>query len=659
SIAPGAMVSLYTAADTSVQSGLLLAAQRAVDDDQAPVLSTSYGECEQDLGAAGNQFFAALWEQAAAQGQTSFVAAGDNGSAGCDIFGAGQPAQYGLAVSGFSSTPWNVSVGGTDFYYSTYNGSASAQKNQIGQYWNLNATSQPAVSLLQTVPEQPWNQAFGLNLDDGGVYDPNINGITIVAGSGGASTLYQKPAWQSGKGVPADSKRDLPDVSLFAADNENGSFWIYCTGPDGCLPDNEMGYIDTFAVGGTSASSPAMAAIMAIVDQKYGPQGQANFIFYPLATQHPTDFHDIAIGSNDVPCVSGTTDCMSSTTNDNTNGFDTLGHYYATVGYDQATGLGSVDANLLVQNWNSLSFKPSATALNVSQTSFTHGAAVTVNVSVTGTGGTPTGDVGLVTNASAASNTGIGEVALSNGAASTTLDSLPGGKYELTAKYTGDTIFAPSTASIALNVQPENSNISLTGNYWNNSTNAFAALASGAGYPYGTYIVLDAQPRGVSAPSGQLDGLATGTVTFTDPVASSSVNSGPVNINRLGIAEWQPSVTLPVGNNAVTASYPGDGSFKASSNNPPLSFTISKAQSFAVLYASPQAIAVGSTTTLSLMVAAPYSGPPCDDGACTFLFPLVIPPTENATFSVGTTQLGTAPLVPNTGASGYAWATLN
>jgi subtilase family serine protease len=119
--APGATITLYTAADTSVQSGLYLAAQRAVDDDQASILSTSYGLCEQDLGSAGNQFWYSLWEQAAAQGQTPFVSAGDGGPAGCDSFDSDQPAQYGIAMNGFSSTPWNVSVGGTDFYYSSYN----------------------------------------------------------------------------------------------------------------------------------------------------------------------------------------------------------------------------------------------------------------------------------------------------------------------------------------------------------------------------------------------------------------------------------------------------------------------------------------------------------------------------------------------------------
>lgn len=654
-LAPGAMINLYTAADTSVQSGLLLAAQRAIDDDQAPVLSMSYGECEQALGTAGNQFWASLWEQAAAQGQTTFVSAGDGGSAGCDNFDLAQPAQYGLAVSGFSSSPWNVSVGGTDFFYSSYNGSASAQQAELATYWNLTPTNQPAVSLLQPVPEQPWNRAFGLNLYDGGVYNPSANGATIVGGGGGVSSIYPKPTWQAGKGVPADGKRDIPDVSLFAAVGENASFWLACGGSDGCV--DLFGTYRIFAIGGTSASSPAMAAIMALINQKYGPQGQAGYIFYPLAAQHPNVFHDITIGSNDVPCQAGA-GCALSSLNDNTKGFDTLGHYYATAGYDPATGLGSVDANLLLQYWNSLSFKPSATALTLSQTSFPHGTPVQVSAAVSGSGATPSGDIGLVTTASAASNTSMGELTLANGAASATFNNLPGGQYQLTAKYTGDTVFAPSSASVSLNVAPEGSTLALSGNVWSNSSNGFVPLTSGSSYPYGTYILLDAQPSGVNAPHGALDGLATGTVIFTDSVGSSSSASGPVNINRVGIAEWAPALALPVGASSLSASYSGDSSFNPSASATPLTFTVSKALTAASLSA-PSPIAVGSTTTLSLFVGVPYSGPPCFDGSCTFAFPFIAPPTGTVTFTIGNASLGTVPVVPNTGASGYAWATLN
>ena len=678
-VAPGATINLYAAADTSVQSGLLLAAQRAVDDDQASVLSTSYGTCEQGLGSAGNQFWAGLWEQAAAQGQTSFVSAGDSGSAGCDDFDIPQPAQYGLAVSGFASTPWNISVGGTDFFYASYDGSTADQNAELATYWDLTPTDimAPATSLLKPVPEQPWNRAFGLNLYDGGVYDPSTNGATIVGGSGGASSCssgmeasdgsfasctggYAKPAWQSGKGVPSDGARDIPDVSLFAANGENDSFYPICAGTDDCT--DVLGEINfkISAVGGTSASSPEMAGIMALINQKFGRQGLANYILYPLATQYPQVFHDVTIGSNNVPCNQGTPNCAVSTLNDNTKGDLTLGHYYATAGYDEATGLGSVDANLLLQYWNSLSFKSSSTTLSLSQTSFTHGTPIHLSVGVSGNGaGTPSGDVGLATTASPALNTGLNELTLQDGAAAATVDNLPGGQYQLTAKYAGDTVFAPSNSPpVPLDVAPENSTISLSGNYWNTASNSFMPLSAGASYPYGTYFAVDAQPIGLNAPQGGSDGTATGTITFSDVATTGTVNSGAVNINVNGIAEWQSSVELPVGTNHVSASYSGDPSFNASTTATPLTFSVSKAQTYSFLGANPSPIAVGSATTLILNLGAPFAGPPCDLGACTFAFPSIAGPTGTVTFSFGATVLGSVAVVSSAGV-GATDATVN
>lgn len=650
-VATGSTINLYTAADTSVQQGLLLAAQRAVDDDQAAVLSLSYSECEAELGRAGNQFWAGLWEQAAAQGQTPFVAAGDSGSAGCDDFNSGQAAQSGLAVNGFASSPWNVAVGGTDFFYSTYSGTSDAQQQQLATYWNPTVASFPPVtSLLQTIPEQPWNHAFGLNLSDGGVYDPSKNGTSIVGGSGGASVFYQKPAWQNGRGVPADGARDLPDVSLFAADGENGSFYVMCAGADNCVAGPGGGYIQIIGVGGTSASTPEMAGIMALVNEKYGRQGQANFIFYPLAAQHRSVFHDVAIGSNNVPCQQGSPNCAVSALNDNTNGFYTLGHYYANAGYDQATGLGSVDANLLLQYWNSLTFTPSATTLSTSQTTFTHGTPITLNVSVSGTGGTPSGDVGLVTNASPASNTSMGELTLSKGTASTTVNNLPGGEYQVTAKYTGDTVFAPSNSNpMTLNVAPENSTVSLTATYWSNSSNAFTAVANSASYPYGTYIAVDGQPKGVNSPQGSTDGLATGTIIFNDSVGGISTSSNPVGIDREGIAEWVPAIVLPVGTHTLSASYSGDPSFNASSNSAAVTFTIGKAQPGAYLVARPSPIALGSITELDFSVGAGYDSPLPAPPSSTYAFSSPVSPTGSVTFSYGTTVLGTVTLAANYG----------
>ncbi|MGD0793865.1 MAG: Ig-like domain repeat protein [Terriglobales bacterium] len=651
-VAPGATINLYTSAGTSLQYGLNLAAQRAVDDDVATVLSTSYGGCEQNLGSAGNQFWAALWEQAAAQGQTSFVSAGDGGPAGCDNFDTAQVAQDGIAVNGIASTPWNVAVGGTDFYYSSYNGSASAQQSQLETYWDTVPTLFPTTSLLQRVPEQPWNEPFGLNISTGGVYNPNSS--TIVAGSGGPSSCstgvegsngtyssctggYAKPAWQSGTGVPADGARDLPDVSLFAAAGENDSFSPICTFAGECIVSD--GDLTITVVGGTSVSSPAMAGIMALVNQKYGAQGQANFTLYPLAAQHPSAFHDVTVGSNVVPCQPGSPNCTLSTVNDNTKGFYTLGGYYAGPGYDLATGLGSVDANLLVNYWDSLTFKPTTTTLSLSSTTFTHGTPVDVNVDVTGSGGTPSGDVALVSTASPASDTGLGEVTLKSGAGSATVNNLPGGQYQVTARYAGDSVFATSRSTpIALNVAAENSTVSLSGNTYNYGSNSFTPLSNGGSYPYGTYIAIDAQPRGVNAAQGSLDGIATGTLTFADTASSGSTSSGALNLDRTGFAEWVPSAGFSVGTHNLSASYSGDASFNASSSSTPLGFTITKIAPGINLYVGPvlafrttTTIGLGTATTLTLIVG---------------ITAVAAPPTGTATFYLGNTVLGTATLGP-------------
>ena len=644
-VAPGAAINLYTSEGTSLQYGLNLAAQRAVDEDVATVLSTSYGTCEQDLGSSGNQFWAGLWEQAAAQGQTSFVSAGDGGPAGCDNFNAEQPAQYGIAVNGIASTPWNVAVGGTDFYYSSYNGTSAAQQTQLESYWNMVPTIFPTTSLLQPVPEQPWNDSFGLDLYNGGVYNPNVP--TIVGGSGGPSNCstgvegsngtyssctagYAKPPWQSGSGVPVDGVRDVPDVSLFAAAGEDDTLYPFCPGEGYCVESD--GNLTIGIVGGTSASSPAMAGIMALINQKYGPQGQANYILYPLAVQHPSAFHDITTGSNIVPCQQGSPNCTLSTAPDNTKGYYAFG-YYAGPGYDLATGLGSVDASLLVQYWNSLGFKSTSTTLSLSQTSFIHGTPVKVSVGVSGSGGTPSGGVALVTTAKSVNDTGVSALTLQSGAASATVNTLPGGQYQVTARYNGDGTFASSTSTpVTVNVTPESSSLFLFGSYYSYDTNTSGILANGGTYPYGASIALNASAVGASAAPGSTDGIATGTVVFTDAASTGTINSGSVNVGSASTAVWTPA-QFGAGTHSVTAHYSGDASYNASSASTPFNFTTTRAVPAAQLWTGSAAVARGQSATFVLTVAINSTASP---------------PTGTATFYAGNTVLGTATVAQTT-----------
>jgi hypothetical protein len=373
-----------------------------------------------------------------------------------------------------------------------------------------------------------------------------------------------------------------------------------------------------------------MAGIMALVNQKFGAQGQANFVLYPLAAQQSSVFHDITMGSNNVPCQQGSPSCTLSTLKDNTTGFFTLGQFYAAPGYDQATGLGSFDANLLIKYWNSLTFTSTTTTLNLSQTSFTHGAPINVSVAVTGTGGTPSGDIALVTTAGPSTNKGLGELTLQSGTASATLNDFPGGQYQVTARYAGDAVFAPSSSSaVTVNVAPENSTVSLSGKSFDTTNNTLVPVSNGASYAYGTFIALDAQPQGISAPPGSQDGVPTGMITFTDAASPGTVSSGSLNLDSKGLAEWIPAAGFPVGSHSVSAAYSGDASFNASSSTTPITFTITKSVPQAISSADPKTIGAGYSTTLTTIVG---------------IFGYAGQPTGTVTFSFGSTILGTAPL---------------
>jgi len=593
-VAPDATVDLVIGGDTAMESGLFLAAEHAVYGNVAPVISLSFGQCESSLaGSAG--FLNNLWEQAAAQGITVMVSAGDSGSAGCD----GDNSEYatqGQAVSGYASTPYNVAVGGTDFYYSDYSQGLAAMEGQFGTYWNTAASNTtPAVSIKGVIPEQPWN-----NSQYGKTISTLINGAqptstTIGAGGGGSSLLYTtKPAWQTGFG---DTARDLPDVSLFASNGSNATYIPICAVDGDCQTASAGESIQFSGVGGTSASSPSFAGIMALVNQKYGPQGQADFVLYPLSKQFPAAFNDVANGTNSVPCESGTINCIPVTPGvtiidgngdsilEGQIGTGTTPWYNATAGYDEASGLGTVDANQLITDWNKVTFTKTTTTLTPSSTSFTHGTAITVSGDVTAGSGTPTGNVALMTSSTEPDNQGSGLASFVNGDPSTfplsggaytgLVSTLPGGTYNIWGQYSGDaTNAAGSSTPVSITVAPESSGIYLslispTGTF--NSSNP-----PGTTVDYGTQLNLSAIVTSSSANGCLTAGAgcsgyapATGTVVFSD-------NSKPLDtatINTEGDAEY--NAPFAIGSHSVSASYAGDNSYKASTASA-IQFTVTQ-----------------------------------------------------------------------------------
>jgi subtilase family serine protease len=294
-VAPAATVKFVVGASTQITDGVDLSAQYIVNHATAPVVSTSYGSCEQDMGASELAFYNALWEQAASQGMSAFVSSGDSGASGCNS--GSSSAGSGKAVNGLCSSPYSTCVGGTEFN----------EGSNPAQYWSATNTASYG-SALGYIPEKVWNES-GSN-----------GGSGLWSSGGGASVVYPEPAWQkavSGTSA-ANGMRAVPDVAMAAAGHdgyiiyENGSLWV---------------------IAGTSAASPSFAGVMALVVQSKGGtgQGNANAGLYPLVNAARNPFHSTPSGNNSVPGVVGFTASGGT--------------------YNLATGLGSVDGALLVGEW--------------------------------------------------------------------------------------------------------------------------------------------------------------------------------------------------------------------------------------------------------------------------------------------------------------------
>jgi hypothetical protein len=642
--APKALTTLYIASNTDIQSGLLLALQRAVNDNAVAILNISFGECEQDLGAGTDALLNEVYEQAAAEGITITVASGDSGAAGCDVgtLAFGEAAGAGLAVNGFASTPWNVAVGGTDFDVLN-----TTNLSTIGQYIQLPTATSTQVgtppyfnSALAYIPEEPWNDSTGTwsayanntpykwgngpentMAGGGGLSSKAVCSGTISSTTGDCSgTLsgYLKPAFQSSL-TPADSVRDLPDVSLFAGtfmsdDGDSQDFnsaWSFCsdgaTNGDGgnytdCVPaKGTVGCNGTCAIsnlgtsttpiGGTSTSAPAMAGILALVVQHQGGQrlGQADYGIYNLAANNPSVFHDISQGNNSVLCAAGSVNCGA-------NGF--IAGYNAGAGYDYATGIGSLDVAKFVNAWSSISFATttstltaglSSTSLSSGAISTVHGTAVYFKVAVSPNAAT--GNIVLNTTSNQENSDSIMTAPISNGVATFSTQALPAGTYTVAARYGGDTTNAASLSqAIPVTITSENSGLQLNLNVYNAQTGALTAT-SPANAIYGSKIALDVTPY------GNTEGLAKGNpATGTVTLSQGGVKLVAVLLNSEGIASYElgPS-TLSPGPYTFTAAYSGDSSYSPSTTVQ--SITITKAALVLSFINPPKGTVLGPTGT--------------------------------------------------------------
>jgi subtilase family serine protease len=395
--APSATIEVASCADSTTTFGGLLALQNLVNSKAPPaIVSISYGECEAVNGATQNAAYNSTYQQAVALGISVFVAAGDSGAAGCDpdLIGYNQPAKYGVSVSGFASTPYNVAVGGTDFG-DTYAGTNAT-------YWTSGNTKTYG-SAKSYVPEIPWNDTcasvlisltFGYSTPygssgfcnsseganfqalGGGSGGPSgcATGKPAVAGVvGGTCKGYAKPAWQSVLNNPADKVRDLPDVALFAANGLWSHYYPFCfsdtaAGGVACTgaPVNWSG------AGGTSFASPIMAGVEALINQVHGKQGNPNPTLYKLASAEygtkgdalcystkgkgvsaACTFYDVTLGDMDSACT-GTHSCYTPSGSVGVLSTSDSAYkpaYKSGIGWDFATGIGTINVKNLVTNW--------------------------------------------------------------------------------------------------------------------------------------------------------------------------------------------------------------------------------------------------------------------------------------------------------------------
>jgi hypothetical protein len=626
--APSAAIVLASCDNTATFGGLI-ALQNLLNESGTPpaIMSISYGECEAVIGASANAAFNSTYQQAVTEGVSVFVAAGDAGAAMCSRSTYSNVATFGIGVSGYTSTPYNVSVGGTD-YGDTYAGTNST-------YWN--ATHSPTYGSAKSyVPEIPWNDscASGLIAEFNGfsqTYGPSgfCNSsegeayyLDLASGSGGPSGCatgspsqsgvvggtcagWPKPSWQTLVGNPSDGVRDIPDVSLFAADGAWDHYYLVCFTGRGYTC---TGSPDTWLnAGGTSFAAPIMAGIQALVNQKAGgPQGNPNPVYYSLAASEygksgdsscnsslgnrvssSCIFHDVTLGDNDVGC-DGTDNCYlpSGTIGVLSTSNSTYQPAYGTqTGWDFATGIGTVNAFNLVNNWPEPNFTLSANANSVT----------------------------IAQNSNGNSTITITPVASFSGSVTLSASGLPSG---VTAAFNPNPASTTSTLTLTASGTAATGTVTVTitgvsGSLTHTTTITLTVIPSD--------FTLSASPNAVAIAQGGASGTSTITIT---PVASFS---GSVTLSASGLpsgvtAAFNPNpatttstLTLTASSTAATGTVTVTITGVSGSLTHTTTITLTVIPSDFTLSASPNAVAIAQggasgTSTITITPVASFSG---------------------------------------------------
>jgi hypothetical protein len=610
-VAPNATIYYYNSATTDYDSGIFFALLRALSDNQVQVLLNGYQSCETAIGAGAMQLVNDATEQAAAQGITFVAASGNTGAAGCEVQGTAGSATTGYAINGYASSPYLTAVGGTDFYY-----------GGGGTYWNAAGASYS--SALKYIPEQVWNDSYGPGGSGTSYSATGTTSVELASGGGpstagldGVSTPNPMPWYQTANTnavAIGGARRIIPDVSFFAGTGANNSegynntAYMFCMKSTDCVSTTPTVQF-TFS-GGTEASSAVFAGAVALALNYYDQQNaaalQANgTLRFGLGNVNPSLYsqlgktiisNDITRGTNELACTGGT----------NCTGTHMTG-FAAGTGYDAATGLGSFNITSFVTLYQPPNTKTSSVTLSVNDSNgnplptcvtngvtshcTTHSAVLKMAVAASASGGTPTGDVGIFTASPLAAEASVERLTLASGTASDTWNLLPGGTYNVYARYAGDSTYASSvSAPYNITVAPEACQM-VTYIHANN-----IKLTGPTTIPYGSPVIVTVEPYSKATT------LNVGTPSGSIQVFDNGIQITALPFDSEGAATFTSNL-LALGSHSLVLTYPPSATFNPGCSAGPFVATITQAATTTVLN-SPEFDTGQSGTTQTLGVTA-------------------------------------------------------
>jgi len=595
--APSAQIVIVPTATTSATDGLDLALAAIVDQRLANIVAVGYSTCEAALTPAHQAFYSALYRQAAAEGISVIAATGDSGPSACHAPGSADPVESGYGVNALASTPWNTAAG--------------------------------VVSFDASSPERfsAWSPA--------NVTDP------AYASGGGSSKIYSAPAWQpipsdlpQGASSPEALNRLLPDLALPTAidsrnDPQANPGLAFCFDVSGPSTQPSKG-CTLVRAGGSSAGAALFAGIAALVDEKNGPQGNLAPNLYSLSNQSGI-FTDVEQGSARLACAPASPGCEA----DGQIGFA------AATGYDQATGLGVVDAEALVSRWPRPEAMGTETAnvnLSISpvepNSTYNPSASVTFTVNVVPITGsaTPTGSVTFIDGSEQQPLSLTPSTLNSSGTATLTVEGVFGvGGNEIVALYSGDANYAPANSAPPVNVNIQLSTTNLT------VVPSSTSVTAGETISVTATLTVGSPPEGTVAPSGlvtlNLDGQPTKSAALT---------------TVSGVTSATFSLVIPAGSSvsqhSLQAVYAGDHNYTATTS-PAVTVTISKTATTTTVTPATTTPTAGSSLQVSATITASTTGSTGPTGTVNFTLDGVSQGTAPVTSGTSPTATLTIPVI--------------